>query len=146
MSHPVSNSEADAALCVLCGLQAETHPWRSCQYFQSVSGYVELLAEDDDGNPVSGAMIPRGHGAECRYIEGERMTPDDDRYLRGGTWVGNTWKHKRAVGECKVIGTYEEAVYLDQLRAEYRQTRDPEIVAEVVEDHGVTEAQWKASL
>lgn len=62
------------------------------------------------------------------------------------TWVGNTWKHERAVGECKVIGTHEEAVYLDELRAEYRQTRDPDILAEVVEDHGITADEWEASI
>lgn len=55
-------------------------------------------------------------------------------------------EHERAVGECKVIGTYEEAVYLKELRAEYRETRDPEIVREVVEDHGITADEFEASL
>lgn len=55
-------------------------------------------------------------------------------------------KHQRAVGECKVIGTHEEAVYLNELRESYREDPDPEILAEVYEDHGITADGWLASL
>jgi hypothetical protein len=54
--------------------------------------------------------------------------------------------HQRAYGECKVIGTPEEAWYLDELRELYRDYRDPDILAEVVEDHGITEEEWERSL
>jgi hypothetical protein len=52
----------------------------------------------------------------------------------------------RPVGECKVIGTPEEAAYLDELRDAYRETRDPAILAEVVEDHGLLADEWHRSL
>ena len=55
-------------------------------------------------------------------------------------------EHVRAVGECKIIGSHEEHVYLDELRASYRETRDPAILAEVVEEHGLTAAEWERSL
>lgn len=61
-------------------------------------------------------------------------------------WVGNTWKHERAVGECKVIGTYDEAQYLNELRESYRDYPDPDILAEVIEDHGLTAEDWEASI
>lgn len=50
--------------------------------------------------------------------------------------------YTRAVGECKVIGTHEEALYLEELRAMYRENRDPAIRAEVVEEHGITADEW----
>lgn len=54
--------------------------------------------------------------------------------------------HVRAVGECKVIGTHEETLYLEELRGTYRETRDPAILAEVVEEHGITVAEWEQGL
>jgi hypothetical protein len=57
-----------------------------------------------------------------------------------------SYVHVRAVGECKVIGTHEEALYLADLRRVYRDNPDPDILAEVVEEHGITAEEWEAGL